>query len=186
MVRLISRTEVDVCPVMGACIYVATKVEELPIHIKTIVGETRSVLGGALPFAILKPARQLVPRTDYGLTYPSDQAKTAEMEFCELLTLPRYLSSADATLIDLLEDLECHLVVFHPYRSLLQLTGRDGREAARAAEALDLDETTLQNAWYALASQLASCLPDEMRTGISSTTPTAPISPSSTLLTSSP
>jgi cyclin C len=41
-----STAEIDIATVMGACIYVATKVEELPIHIKTIVQECRTILGG--------------------------------------------------------------------------------------------------------------------------------------------
>ena len=42
------------------------------------------------------------------MTFPSDNTKLAEMEFY------------------LIEELDFHLIVFHPYRSLVQLCGRDG------------------------------------------------------------
>ena len=82
-------------------------------------------------------------------TFPSDNSKLAEMEF--------YLVS----------DLECDLVVFHPYRTLLTLCGRETAHAivAEAGEVgvgidngprywgtgegrLELEEGPLQTAWY--------------------------------------
>jgi cyclin C len=48
---------------------------------------------------------------------------------------------------DLLEDLEFHLIVYHPYRSLVQLCGRDGRDPVRCESMLHMDDTTLQMAW---------------------------------------
>ena len=65
---------------MGACIYVATKVDELPIHIKNVVIECRAVLAGA--YHILSCIGDLDQRAEYNLSYSSDQTKTAEMEFC--------------------------------------------------------------------------------------------------------
>ena len=86
----------------------------------------------------------------YGIkNFPSDNSKLAEMEF--------YLVS----------DLECDLVVFHPYRTLLTLCGRETAYAfdTEAGEVgvgidngprywgtgegkLELEEGPLQTAWY--------------------------------------
>ena len=82
-------------------------------------------------------------------TFPSDNSKLTEMEF--------YLVS----------DLECDLVVFHPYRTLLTLCGRETTPAivAEVGEVevgidngprywgtgegrLELEEGPLQTAWY--------------------------------------
>jgi cyclin C len=89
----------------------------------------------------------------YGVkNFPSDNSKLAEMEF--------YLVS----------DLECDLVVFHPYRTLLTLCGREtahvlDTEAGEVGVGIDngprywgtgegkleLEEGPLQTAWYAVA-----------------------------------
>ena len=75
--------------------------------------------------------------TDMGLTsFTTDNTKLAEMEFY------------------LIEELDFHLIIFHPYRSLVQLCGRDGGphaggeigKATRAAM-LEMDDTALQMAW---------------------------------------
>ena len=86
----------------------------------------------------------------YGVkNFPSDNSKLAEMEF--------YLVS----------DLECDLVVFHPYRTLLALCGKETAHAfvAEAGEVgvgidnglrywgtgegrLELEEGPLQTAWH--------------------------------------
>ena len=58
----------------------------------------------------------------------------------------------------LIEELDFHLIVFHPYRSLVQLCGRDGAstlsesdgdvaEKSRRESMLNIDDTTLQMAW---------------------------------------
>lgn len=95
---------------------------------------------------------KLALRTEegYGIkNFPSDNSKLAEMEF--------YLVS----------DLECDLVVFHPYRTLLTLCGRETAYAfdTEAGEVgvgidngprywgtgegrLELEEGPLQTAWY--------------------------------------
>ncbi|KAM0791774.1 hypothetical protein ACM66B_004037 [Microbotryomycetes sp. NB124-2] len=75
---------------------------------------------------------------EMGLTsFTNDHTKIAEMEFY------------------LIEELDFHLIVFHPYRALVQLCGRDaGRQAGgdlgRAARSamLDMDDTALQMAWF--------------------------------------
>jgi len=71
-------------------VYVAAKVEETPVHIKTVVSESRHCFN------------------EYGIkTFPSDYTKLAEMEFY------------------LLSDLDFHLIVYHPYRTLSALCGRE-------------------------------------------------------------
>lgn len=80
-------------------------------------------------------------------SFTSDNHRLAEMEFY------------------LLEELDFHLVVFHPYRALVQLCGRDGGPSAggdegRASRAsmLEMDDTALQMAWCVSArSCVASC-----------------------------
>ncbi|KAE9393130.1 C/H/G cyclin [Gymnopus androsaceus JB14] len=82
-------------------------------------------------------------------TFPSDNSKLAEMEFY------------------LVDDLECDLVVFHPYRTLLALCRKDAEVEAEAGELgtgigaedgpkywgsgrgkLELSEGALQTAWF--------------------------------------
>ena len=69
-------------------------------------------------------------------TFPQDNTKLAEMEFY------------------LIEELDFHLIVFHPYRSIVQLCGRDGGPNAggdqgreRREMMLEMDDTALQMAW---------------------------------------
>lgn len=57
----------------------------------------------------------------------------------------------------LIEELDFHLIIFHPYRSLVQLCGRDGastlsegdenEERSRRESMLDIDDAALQMAW---------------------------------------
>jgi cyclin C len=88
----------------------------------------------------------------YGVkNFPSDNSKLAEMEF--------YLVS----------DLGCDLIVFHPYRTLLTLCGREAAHAvvSEAGEVgvgidngprywgtgegrLELEEGPLQTAWHVI------------------------------------
>jgi hypothetical protein len=127
----------------------------------------------------------------YGVkNFPSDNSKLAEMEF--------YLVS----------DLECDLVVFHPYRTLLTLCGREAALAvvSEAGEVgvgvddgprywgtgegrLELEEGPLQTAWHVDPILTLPPLPANRRrcvyvslpsTGSSSTTRTAPSSVCST------
>ncbi|KAE9393121.1 cyclin-like protein [Gymnopus androsaceus JB14] len=84
-------------------------------------------------------------------TFPSDNSKLAEMEFY------------------LVDDLECDLVVFHPYRTLLALCRKDAEVEAEAGELgtgigaedgprywgsgrgkLKLSEGALQTAWFTI------------------------------------
>ena len=126
--------ETDPYIVIAACLYVAAKAEEQPVHIKTVVSEARAVFGA------------------YGVKhFPTDNAKLAEMEFY------------------LVDDLECDLVVFHPYRTLMALVndvqpkdqrGMD-REAGEVGTGIDdgrrfwgtgegrlnLNTSAIQNAW---------------------------------------
>ena len=109
----------------------------------------------------------------------------------------------------LVSDLECDLVVFHPYRTLLTLCGREAAHAvvSEAGEVgvgidngprywgtgegrLELEEGALQTAWYVIpplsftasfhAPKLTRCA---RPTGLSSMTRTAPSSACSTLPT---
>ncbi|EGU12534.1 hypothetical protein RTG_01063 [Rhodotorula toruloides ATCC 204091] len=74
---------------------------------------------------------------DMGLvSFTSDHHRLAEMEFY------------------LLEELDFHLIIFHPYRALIQLCGRDGGANAAGEEGrlnkdkmLEMDDTTLQMSW---------------------------------------
>ncbi|KAG0148404.1 hypothetical protein CROQUDRAFT_654909 [Cronartium quercuum f. sp. fusiforme G11] len=133
--------DTDFCLVAAACMYVATKVEEAPSHIKTVVEAARSVFS---EYPALGP-------------FPNDAAVLAEMEFY------------------LIEDLDFHLIIWHPYRDLAQFTGREDsavpkdaaektsewvpavgsptyddyrQECDRQASMLDLSDEALQMAWF--------------------------------------
>ncbi|BGP30983.1 RNA polymerase II holoenzyme cyclin-like subunit [Rhodotorula toruloides] len=85
---------------------------------------------------------------DMGLvSFTSDHHRLAEMEFY------------------LLEELDFHLIVFHPYRALIQLCGRDGGANAAGEEdrldkdkMLEMDDTTLQMAWFIINDTFRSSL----------------------------
>ena len=69
-------------------------------------------------------------------TFPTDNTKVAEMEFY------------------LIEELDFHLIVFHPYRSIVQLCGRDGGPNAGGELGrewremmLEMEDAALQMAW---------------------------------------
>ncbi|GAA5861895.1 hypothetical protein JCM8547_008588 [Rhodosporidiobolus lusitaniae] len=86
--------------------------------------------------------------TDMGLpTFSSDNHRLAEMEFY------------------LLEELDFHLVVYHPYRVLVQLCGRDGGPQAGGEEGvasrkrmLEMDDMALQMAWFIINDTYRSSL----------------------------
>ncbi|KAI0084168.1 cyclin-like protein [Irpex rosettiformis] len=143
-----SYCETDPFIVIAACCYVAAKAEESPVHIKNVVTEARLLFGGKFS-------------SHYGIkTFPSDNSKLAEMEFY------------------LVDDLECDLVVFHPYRSLMTLCGKPGNSAVLEAEAgelgvgiqdgsqswgtgegrLELQEGALQTAWFIINDTFRSDL----------------------------
>lgn len=68
--------------------------------------------------------------------FAADNNRLAEMEFY------------------LIEELDFHLIVFHPYRALMQLCGRDGGEQAGGEEGresrrkmLEMDDHSFQMAW---------------------------------------
>ncbi|WVQ82567.1 hypothetical protein IAT38_004697 [Cryptococcus sp. DSM 104549] len=94
--------------VLAACVFVAAKVEETPVHIKSVVSEMKVVCN------------------EYNVKmFPAETNKLGEMEFY------------------LLEDLDFHLVVFHPYRALLHMTGREPSDSgtfpqSRAEEDLEI------------------------------------------------
>ncbi|KAI9448659.1 hypothetical protein F5148DRAFT_1292170 [Russula earlei] len=99
---------------------------------------------------VISESRQMFSQEGYGIkNFPSDNSKLAELEF--------YLVS----------DLECDLVVFHPYPTLLTLCGREAAHAdvSEAGEVgvgidngprywgsgegrLELGEGPLQTAWH--------------------------------------
>ncbi|KAG8865323.1 RNA polymerase II holoenzyme cyclin-like subunit [Tulasnella sp. 330] len=127
-----SYCETDPFFVAATCCYVAAKAEEMPVHLKVVVTEARSVFSG------------------YGIkTFPTDNTKLAEMEFY------------------LLEDLEFHLVIFHPYRSLAAVAGRfaitDSAEAGEVGAEpdeerywgsgegrMDFENGCVQMAWFVI------------------------------------
>ncbi|WVQ64394.1 uncharacterized protein L199_002560 [Kwoniella botswanensis] len=82
--------------VLAACVFVAAKVEETPVHIKSVVSEAKVVFN------------------EYNIKmFPAESNKLGEMEFY------------------LLEDLDFHLVIFHPYRALLHITGREPADSGK-------------------------------------------------------
>lgn len=107
-------------------------------------------------------------------SFPSDNSKLAEMEFY------------------LVDDLECDLVVFHPYRTLMSLCGKEGSSSGAGmvtAELfgnssdgqrywgtgqgkLELQEGALQLAWYESKLNAVEVDPNS-ELGLSSTTRTA-------------
>ncbi|GJE83936.1 cyclin-like protein [Phanerochaete sordida] len=117
---------------------------------------------------VVTEARLLFGGEEYGgiKSFPSDNSKLAEMEFY------------------LVDDLECDLVVFHPYRTLLALCGKESASSAAVAAAvveaeagelgtgvddgprywgtgegkLELQETALQTAWLIINDTFRSDL----------------------------
>ncbi|WWC85405.1 uncharacterized protein L201_000268 [Kwoniella dendrophila CBS 6074] len=82
--------------VLAACLFVAAKVEETPVHIKSVVSEAKVVFN------------------EYNIKmFPAETNKLGEMEFY------------------LMEDLDFHLIIFHPYRSLLHITGREPADSGK-------------------------------------------------------
>ncbi|KAL4246782.1 RNA polymerase II holoenzyme cyclin-like subunit [Abortiporus biennis] len=97
---------------------------------------------------VVTEARYLFGNEEYGYkSFPSDNSKLAEMEFY------------------LVDDLECDLVVFHPYRTLLALCGKESATEIEPGETvrggqddspywtsgggkLELQEEALQMAWF--------------------------------------
>lgn len=177
--------ETDPFIVIAACCYVAAKAEESPVHIKNVVSESRIMFSRTYELACFSRHHNSMSvsctEEGYGVkNFPSDNSKLAEMEF--------YLVS----------DLGCDLIVFHPYRTLLTLCGREAAHAvvSEAGEVgvgidngprywgtgegrLELEEGPLQTAWHVIPSlpipkklTRYACAP----TGSSSTTHTAPSS----------
>jgi len=100
---------------------------------------------------VLSEARSLFSNENYGIKpFPSDNSKLAEMEFY------------------LVDDLECDLTIFHPYRTLMSLCKKEGSSEDGDTEAgelgvgvdggprywgtgegqLELQEGALQMAWF--------------------------------------
>lgn len=153
-----SYCETDPCIVLTACCYLASKAEEFPIHIKSVIAAARSMFGRYLTSRSLKPIRSYLTFFnfchigEYGIkNFPSDSTKLAEMEFY------------------LVDDLECDLIVFHPYRTLMtvvkdssgsqvSLTDKEAGELGTGIEdgprywgtgegKLTLHQTAVQTAW---------------------------------------
>lgn len=137
----------------------------MPVHIRTIIAETRALLNSEFFHSTLYRTylNLYIPyfrnADEYNIRYfPAEQTKLAEMEFY------------------LVDDLDCDLVVFHPYRTLLALV-RDAssssssgsntaqeeeREAGEVGVGVDdgprywgsgegrliLNSAAIQNAWY--------------------------------------
>ncbi|KZV94261.1 C/H/G cyclin [Exidia glandulosa HHB12029] len=100
-----SYCDTDPYMVIAACVYVAAKAEETPVHVKSVVNE----------------ARNLYQSGEYHIkNFPSDNARLAEMEFY------------------LVDELECDLTVFHPYRTLLTLDSSTDSSLIHEAEAGEL------------------------------------------------
>ncbi|GAA5886273.1 hypothetical protein JCM16303_003747 [Sporobolomyces ruberrimus] len=125
-----SYSETEPTLVAAACVYVAAKAEETPVHVKSAVTEAKAVF------------------TEMGMTtFVADNNRLAEMEFY------------------LIEELDFHLIVFHPYRALMQLCGRDGGDQAGGEEGresrrrmLELDDHSFQMAWFIINDTFRSSL----------------------------
>ena len=106
-----SYSETDPYLVVAACCYVAAKAEESPVHIKNVVTEAKALFGREYLVPCVPCLRlTLVSRIEecYGsISFPTENSKLAEMEFY------------------LVDDLECDLTVFHPYRTLLTLCRKE-------------------------------------------------------------
>jgi cyclin C len=113
-----SYCETDPFIVVAACCYVAAKAEESPVHIKNVVAEARSTFSrtSVSPVILLLTLKLFAEHYNVK-NFPSDNSKLAEMEFY------------------LVDDLECDLTVFHPYRTLLALCKTDASTAAQEEEA---------------------------------------------------
>lgn len=118
-----SYCDTDPYLVIAACCYVAAKAEESPVHIKTVIVEARNVFGTCATIYIYMSPRLIFSGLgEYNIRhFPTDNSKLAEMEFY------------------LVDDLECDLVVFHPYRTLMALV-RDTSQAEQTIEEKEAGE----------------------------------------------
>lgn len=129
-----------------------------------MVTEARLLFGSELTLYVLVFNLKVVflsQGEEYGIkSFPSDNSKLAEMEFY------------------LVDDLECDLIIFHPYRTLMTLCGKEGSLLSADAEAgevgvgvqdgsrywgtgegkLELQEPALQMAWCVLQLPSRFCL----------------------------
>ena len=90
------------------------------------------MLFGQSSAALPSPSCSHTPGEEFGIkSFPSDNSKLAEMEFY------------------LVDELECDLTVFHPYRTLMTLCGKDGGGSLPEAEAgeADADDTDGPRYW---------------------------------------
>lgn len=111
--------ETDPFLVIAACCYVAAKAEESPVHIRTVISEARTLFSRKyILLSYLHPLNLQRHTEDmYNVkNFPTDNSKLAEMEFY------------------LVNDLECDLTVFHPYRTLLTLCKKESEDSATPAE----------------------------------------------------
>lgn len=122
-----SYSETDPFTVIAACCYLAAKAEESPIHIKSVVQEARTIFNREPSSVTQNGWINLCLSTEEDLNgkqWSTDNHKIAEMEFY------------------LVDDLECDLVVFHPYRTLLALCKKEpvnsALESGEEGEALDI------------------------------------------------
>lgn len=92
--------------VLVTCVYLATKIEECPIHIKMVTQEAKVVFQGKKK--IMEYLQGIKHCTAEFGGFPYDSFKVAEFEFY------------------LLEELEFYLIVWHPYRSLTQICNELG------------------------------------------------------------
>jgi cyclin C len=106
--------ETDPFLLAACCVYVAAKVDETPVHIKSVVSEARATFSGEY-IALSYCSANAISEFSYR-GFPADYTKLAEMEFY------------------LLEDLEFDLIVFHPYRTLAAVCGREPVDAGEFPE----------------------------------------------------
>lgn len=110
--------------VLAACVFVAAKVEETPVHIKSVVSEAKVMFAGTSISSFSTSKRDIMGSSGArrsGLTVPENQVKSFPAETHKLGEMEFYL----------LEDLDFHLVVFHPVRAVLNMTGREPADGGK-------------------------------------------------------
>jgi cyclin C len=111
-------SETDPFLVIAACCYVATKAEECPVSIKVIASEARALFSRTCHFYFTSSAT-----TDDGPSEDNYNVKSTIFDHTKIAEMEFYL----------VDDLECDLTVFHPYRTLTALCKPDPSSSSGGA-----------------------------------------------------
>ncbi len=109
----VSINEINVYLLVTSALYIACKVEESPLHVRTLVSEAKSLWPEQISY---------------------DATKIAECEFY------------------LIEEMDCYLIVHHPYKTLIQLKEMEGGGFLK-------DEEEMQSCWSIINDSYVSDLP---------------------------